>query len=425
MKVSVIGCGRVGLPLALLLAARGHEVVAVEVDARVRDAVSRGRMPFTDPFSEPYLAETLGRTFSITGDLAVAARQCQAFVVCIGTPLGPGLLPDLSAVAGVAEGVLEGLSGKGGPVPGRPATSGGPEPGGPPAIIIRSTVVPGMTDGLIRSLERRFGLKAGRDFFVAFCPERTLEGRSDELLELPQIIGARDEASRDAARRLFEPLGVELVDTGLVEAEMAKLACNAYRYIAFALSNELMMIAQSHGARVHEVLKAANQGYKRGGIPSPGYASGPCLFKDGLFLGTRFPAVDLLLAGWKINETLPEYFIALVERIRPLVRPVVLGLAFKADCDDTRNSLGLKLARLLEARGHEVAAHDPHVTRAGADSDLRSVLSGAREIFVTVPHRQYRETQWTELTRLAGRDCIVADPWLVWGQDDVVTRLVD
>jgi len=393
-------------------------------------------MPFADPFCEPYLAETLGLSFSVTGDLSAAARRCQVFVVCVGTPLAPDLLADWSAVTGVAEGVLEARCGRGGPAPDGAETSGGsgpsgeeasggPRPDGPPAIIIRSTVIPGMTDGLIRSLENRFGLKAGRDFLVAFCPERTLEGRSDELLELPQIVGARDEASREVARRLFEPLGVELVHTGLVEAEMAKLACNAYRYVQFALSNELLMIAQSHGAKVYKVLQAANRGYKRGGIPSPGFASGPCLFKDGLFLGTRFPGVDLLLAGWKINEALPEYFVGLVESIRPLVRPVVLGLTFKADCDDTRNSLGLKLVRVLEARGHRVAAHDPYATRSGASSDLQGVVSGAREIFVTVPHRHYRETQWTELARLAGRDCIVADPWLVWGQEDVIARLGD
>lgn len=408
--LSVIGCGRVGLPLALCLASRGESVLGLDVNPQVRTAVERGEMPFPDGFAGRLLRETLGRTFRITGDLEEAAAECDTFILTLGTPLGESMVPDERPLASVVTGILEVALSR------RPA-------GPPPLIVIRSTVAPGTTDGLIRMVSRRFGLVLGQGFLMATCPERTLEGHSEELLELPQIIGARDRRSRDAAGSVFELLRVRLVFTGVVEAELAKLFDNAYRYVNFALSNEFMMVARYHGANVYEALRAANEGYKRGGIPTPGYAGGPCLYKDGFFLNGCFPVADLLLTSWKLNEGLPEYLIRQVETLRPLSRVVVLGLAFKADSDDTRNSPGLKLIELLEMRGIEPVAHDPLVKRPGATTDLEEALAGAGEVFVVVPHRQYRSLPWKDLVGLVRPDCIIADPWRVWDQDDVVVEL--
>ena len=409
--IAVVGCGRVGLSLALCLAARGERVLGVEIDPRVRAALGEGRMPFTDDFTSGLLQLAWGRTFALAEDLASVVAVCDSFVIALGTPLGADFLPEQEPLSRVVLSIIQAAA---------PGLGRRPEP---PLIVLRSTVTPGTTDGLIRTAERELGLLLGRDFLLAVCPERTLEGHSEELLELPQIIGTREDRSAGAAAAVFRCLGVELVATGLVEAELAKLYDNAHRYVSFALSNELMMVARAHGARPHEAFRAANHNYKRGGIPGPGYASGPCLVKDGLVLGGRLPAVGLLLTGWRINESLPEYFIQQIEAIRPLTRSTVLGLAFKADSDDSRNSLGLKLVELLRVRGVETVAHDPFVGGAGVTSDLERALRGAGEVFVTVPHRAYRALPWRELGRMVQPGCIVADPWSTWGQDDVVVEL--
>jgi len=410
--IAIVGCGRVGLPLALCLAAGGETVVGVDTDPRLRSLVNEGQLPFRDPFASSLLRETLGRTFSLTGDLERPLAEADTFVLCLGTPLAQGTLADQRVLLATAEAILSGVAGR----------KRGPRP---PVIIIRSTVVPGTTDGLILTVRRRLGLAAGEDFLVAFCPERTLEGDSSELRELPQIIGAADDRSAEAAREVFRSLGVAFVNTGVREAELAKLFDNAYRYVGFALANELMMIARANGARIHEALRAANEGYKRGGIPLPGFAGGPCLHKDGFLLSGRLPGVDLLLTSWRLNEGLPEYFIQQVEALRPLSRSVVLGLGFKADSDDARNSLGFKLLELLKIRGASVVAHDPVIAPAEATctGDLPSALRGAGEVFVAVPHREYRRLAWADLVRWVRPDCVVADPWRVWGQEDVVVEV--
>jgi len=404
----VVGCGRVGLPLALCLAARGHRVLGVDTDARIRDAVRGGRLPFPDRFAAPLLDETLGRTFDITGDLGRAAVECQTFIIALGTPLDSSLLPEQSALREVVARILGGTLGQ------------GPTP---PFIAVRSTLVPGGTNGLIRMARRRWDAVPGKDFLIAYCPERSLEGASHELLELPQIVGAEDERSREAARRVFGPLGVELVFTGILEAELGKLFNNAHRYVNFALSNEFLMIAMNLGASGHEAIRVANEGYPRGGIPSCGYAAGPCLSKDGFFLTQSLPTPELLLTAWRLNESLPLYFVEQVEKVRPISSPVVLGLAFKADSDDPRNSLGLKLMGLLRMRGLDPVAHDPLVAVPGSTSDLPGALRGAREVFVAVPHKEYRALTWDELGRLAAPGAVIADPWLVWGQGRPVFQL--
>ncbi len=408
--LAVVGCGRVGLSLALCLAARGERVLGVEIDPRIRAALQEGRMPFADDFAATLLPKTWGGAFTLAEDLGSAITMCDSFVLALGTPLGPDLLPRQEALTRVVLAILGA-----GATPGKRRR--------PPLICLRSTVSPGATGGLVKTVGRDLGQALGSDFLMAFCPERTLEGHSEELLELPQIIGTADSQSAQAAETVFRKLGVEVVHTGVVEAELAKLFDNAHRHVNFALSNELMMIARAHGARAHEALRAANHAYKRGGIPNPGYAGGPCLFKDGFILGERMTAVGLLLTGWRLNEGLPGYFIQQVETIRPLSRTAVLGLAFKADSDDSRNSLGLKLVELLRVRGVETRVHDPLIREGGATADLRWVLGGAGEVFVVVPHHVYRALAWEELTGLVRPDAIIADPWLVWNQDDVVVTL--
>src|SRR5262249_21645170 len=153
-------------------------------------------------------------------------------------------------------------------------------------------------------------LKVGRDFFVAFCPERIAEGRSlEELPEIPQIVGALDAESRARASAFFEGIAGPILATDARSAEIAKLFCNVYRYIDFAVDNDFMMIADMHARDIYEILDLVNRGYKRGGLKRPGFTGGPCLYKDGFFLVERTPYPDLLTTAWKINESVPAYLV--------------------------------------------------------------------------------------------------------------------
>jgi hypothetical protein len=158
--------------------------------------------------------------------------------------------------------------------------------------------------------------------------------------------------------RLITPTVMELDSRS---AELAKLFCNMYRYIDFAVSNEFMMIAAQHGREVYPIIDAVNRGYKRGGIKSPGLAGGPCLYKDGFFLINKIPYNELIASAWKIHETTPAYLVEQARTHKPIdgAKAAVLGLAFKRDIDDPRNSLAYKLRKILLAEGADVHLHDP------------------------------------------------------------------
>src|SRR5207249_288256 len=147
----------------------------------------------------------------------------------------------------------------------------------------------------VRKKLREFGLEVGRDIFLAFCPERIAEGRSlEELPQIPQIVGALDDESRSRAAAFFEGLVTTVVPSDARSAEIAKLFCNVYRYIDFAIGNEFMMIADMFDRDIYEICELVNKGYKRQGLKRPGFTGGPCLYKDGFFLVERTPYPDLL-----------------------------------------------------------------------------------------------------------------------------------
>ncbi len=238
---------------------------------------------------------------------------------------------------------------------------------------------------------------------------------------MPQLLGTADPASEARARSVFKVFKTSLVSTGLLEAELAKLFDNVFRYVNFALANEFMILARKLGARVFEALRAANEGYRRGGLPYPGFAAGPCLPKDSLLLLGGLPFSELILSSWRLNQWLPEYFLDEVESLYGIKKAAILGLAFKGDSDDARNSPGLMLARLLESRGILYEAHDPRVNGVRVRRSLKATLWKADAIFVMVPHSEYRALPWFCLCNWVKPGCVVVDPWDTWGQGDVLT----
>ncbi len=394
VAVAVIGLGRSGLPLAVALALGGVPVMGVDRDRRLLAALGARRLPYRDDELAPRLAAVPEGALVLTDSLAEAAHRAEAFVLCLPTTLDDRLLPRQDHLLRLVGRLLRLRRGR------------------PTTVLVRSTVPPGFGRRLLGRLgPHRAALR------YAYCPDRSAEGRLfSEAASIPQLVGAADEESAGAARAILEPLGLPFLVTGIPEAELAKLFDNAYRYVNFALAAECLLLAERHGADAAEAWRAASSGYPRGGPWRPGLAAGPCLVKDSFFLLWDAPGAGLLLAAWRRNEGMAETLVDLVQARRPLARPAVLGMAFKADSDDGRVAPGERLARVLRARGLEPRLHDPLLRRPGVTRSLSGALRGATEVFLAVPHAEYLRLDPAELARLVGGEALLVDPWLALGR---------
>ena len=291
-------------------------------------------------------------------------------------------------------------------------------------LVLRSTVAPGTTEFVAGYLEKQRGFTVGEDLFVAHVPERIAAARFlEEIGSLPCIVGGVGEASTDRAARLFEVFGARIVQTTPVQAELAKIWANIMRYATFALPNLLMMDCERYGANVFEVIDLINRDYPRGGMAMPGLTAGTCLRKDFAFSEERSSAPGMLLAVSRVNEGVPNFLVDGIKRrlgggsLRDR-RVAVLGLAFKRDTDDERDSLSHKLVRLLERELADVAVHDPRVPTPTAT--LEEAVEGADVVVVATNHSDYSGPgAFARLRGLIAPDCLVVDPWNAFGSAQV------
>jgi UDP-N-acetyl-D-mannosaminuronic acid dehydrogenase len=401
--VSVIGLGRVGLPLALSFADRGLRVLGVDNDRTLLDSIRAGRMPFHESGTQ----ELLDRV-SATGRLELADRAADAaatddIVITIGTPSFSHLESDLRQVRAAVDDLLPLL---------RPGH----------ALILRSTIAPGTTQFVAGYLEKRRGLRAGEDVFVAHAPERIAAGRFlEEISTLPCIIGGVGEASTERAASTFSVFGAPIVKTTPVQAELAKIWTNILRYTTFALPNLLMMDCERYDANVFEVIDLINHDYPRGGIATPGLTAGSCLRKDFVFSEERSNAPGMLLAVSRVNEAVPLFLVeGIKRRLGELAsrKVAVLGLTFKRDTDDERDSLSHKLIRLLERELADVAVSDPHA--AAPTQPLADALRDADVVIVATNHSAFEgRDALSAIVASASEDCLVVDPWNALGTSQV------
>lgn len=411
--VCIIGTGRVGLPLGLSLVDAGLDAVGVDLDPAIREAVNAGRMPFAEP---GYDALVNARRFEVHATPEVAARSA-AIVITVGTPLRNHVESDLRQI----DAVLDGLA---------PYLRAGQ------LVCLRSTVAPRTTRYVARRLELLTGLSVGGELRLAFCPERIAEGRARvELKTLPQIIGADDPDSGDAAEALFARLAPDCMRTDTVSAELVKLFNNIARYVEFAVANQFALVADTFGANIHEVRRLANHRYPRNGIAAPGLTAGTCLRKDFGMINEWSPHPDLMLAAWKMNEYVPAFLVQHLEQRMPLEgrRVAVLGYSFKRDTDDVRDSLVPKLVRYIErcvpaeVRVSDHNLSDPLPATDGEperqNHDFAAAVRGADAVFVAIDHSIY-PTLVRKLPALAP-DAWVVDLWNVGGIEQTFYRARD
>jgi UDP-N-acetyl-D-mannosaminuronic acid dehydrogenase len=386
--VIVGGCGHVGLPLALSFADTGASVGIHDIDEAKMARVQQGQMPFVERGADALLRRILptGRLHFSTEPKIVS--RTRTVVLVIGTPIDEFMNPSTR----VFERVIHELA----PVIRDDAH-----------VILRSTVYPGTTEYVATRLA-----DAGKGADVSFCPERIAEGRAlEEIRSLPQLVGANSDGAFERASQLFARLDVEVVRTSPLEAEVAKLLTNTWRYMKFAIANQFFQIAHTAGLDYDNVLRAIRHNYPRAeDLPAPGFAAGPCLLKDTMqlaaFTSDHFPMGH---AAMLINEGLPSYIVETLERRRPLAGRAlgILGMAFKGDSDDPRASLSFKLRKLAQFKGAVVRCTDPFVLDASFAS-LEEVLDRSEVFVIGAPHTAYRgidvgERELVDIWGIAGK----------------------
>ena len=369
------GAGRVGLPLALSFAAEGFPVVACDINETALDAIRAGRMPFAERGAENLLRTALReRRLRLSSDVSSVAGAATV-IVTICTSAETQTPPDRLPLRRLADDMLPYMSDD-------------------QLLVLRSTVAPGTTDWLDGYLRCN-----GRTPKVSFCPERIVQGHAiEEIQQLAQIVsGTSPEAERDAAA-LFGRISAEIVRLTPLEAEFAKLFCNAYRYIQFAAANQFHMIASAAGVNYSRVLSRMKQGYPRArDIPPAGFAAGPCLQSDTMQLAAfASDGFSLGEAAVDVNVSLVDFLVETIRNRYGDLRHLcvgLLGMAFKADSDDTRFSLSYRLKELLASRAKAVLTTDPHVTTDSSLLPVEDVMERSDVLILCVPHSAYRSLE--------------------------------
>jgi UDP-N-acetyl-D-mannosaminuronic acid dehydrogenase len=374
----------------------------VDKDAARLEALRAGRMPFAEPGADELLAR-VGPSMAFS-ERAADAASASSVVLTVGTPTFSHIEIDMGDVRSVLDDLLPHL------------TSGH-------LVVLRSTVAPGTTEFVAGYLEKHRGFAVGEDVFVAHVPERIAAAKFlAEIETLPCIVGGVGEGSGARAAELFSVFAAPIVQTSPVQAELAKIWANILRYATFALPNLLMMDCEQYGANVFEVIDLINRDYPRGGMAAPGFTAGTCLRKDFAFSEERSSAPGMLLAVSRVNESVPSFLVEGVKRrlggsLREK-KVAVLGLAFKRDTDDERDSLSHKLVRLLERELADVAVHDPLVPTP--TQDFEQAVADADVVIVATNHTAYSSpAALASVLSLSSDDAVVVDPWNAFGSAQV------
>lgn len=383
--VIVGGCGHVGLPLGIVFASRGAMVTLLDISEEQVAKVNGGTMPFMEKSADALLKSVIGKSlFATTDDSAL--KKADVAVIVIGTPVDEHLNPMVTEFHRIIDSTIDHL----------PDDS---------LLVLRSTISPGVTRLVHEKIRNR-----GRNIHVAFCPERIAEGKAmEEISELPQIISAFEPQAFQRARDLFSLINNDLIELSPLEAELAKLFTNSWRYLNFAISNQFYFIAENYGLDFYRIYDAVTSRYPRmKSFARAGFAAGPCLLKDTLqlssFCGNTF---FLGHAAMLVNEGLPNFLVSQLRKEGLENQTVaILGMAFKGDSDDKRESLSYKLKKLLALEARRVLCSDPYIQGPGF-TPLQDAIAQADVIIFGAPHSAYHD-----LAIPSGKK--VVDVWGFW-----------
>jgi len=418
VKICIFGLGRIGLPISLICVDSGYEVVGIDINADLVNNLREGKITFSEPGTETLLDRHLNKSFypkhaseGISSDL----REAGYIMIAVGTEFAKyPRVPKFSTLFTIIGNLTKaGLKSK--------------------TIILRVTLPIGTTDKVKRMIEEKTGLKEGKDFWLAFVPERIMEGKAiQEERSLPKIVGCYSDVGFSKVEQLLQKIGGEVIRVSSPRtAEFIKLIDNSWRDTRFAFANELAYLAEANSIDVVEAINKANHGYGRNQIASPGPVSGYCLGKDPYLLEFAFERIakergfnSIWYYGRRANDWLCEKIIQEVEGKRVLIA----GLSFKEAIDDFRNSHGIEIARILIDKGYSVSVCDPYLdknyyTRLPKDLErrvakfdsLESAIEDVDTIIFTTRHREYLNLDLGKLLKTKKEPIKVIDLWNMFG----------
>lgn len=405
MDICIIGLGYIGLPTAAMFATHGHNVLGVDVNKKVIEALSQGKIII----EEPLLEETVSKAVK-QGSLRASAEpeEADAFIICVPTPILPDKTADLTYVESGTRKILPYL--KKGDI-----------------VILESTSPPGTTRDFVGRILEKAGFIPGEDVFLAYCPERVLPGRIlIELKENNRIVGGINETSAQVVKELYKCfVEGEIYTTEATTAEMCKLMENTYRDVNIALANELAMLCEKMGVNAWDVIKFANK-HPRVNLHMPGPGvGGHCIAVDPWFIVEKQPEIAKIINLARItNDGMPHY---VFDRIKNLTGDIkgkkkicILGVTYKPNVDDMRESPIIELIGLLDSEGSfETVIVDKHVDLEGSkDRDLYEAVSGSHLLVLAVNHNEFGDVDFTMIKRLM-KTPRVLDTRNFWDKDAV------
>jgi UDP-N-acetyl-D-mannosaminuronic acid dehydrogenase len=405
-KICILGLGYIGLPTASTFATHGLQVIGVDINQQVVNILKKGELHIHEPG-----LRTLVQAALYSGNLVIetAPQPADAFIIAVPTPFKENKKADLSYVISAAESIVPHLH-KGN------------------LVVLESTSPPRTTVDVVLPILERSGLKGGVDFSLAYTPERVLPGQIlRELIENARVIGGLDRASAEAGRDLYTVfVRGEVIMTDATTAEMVKLMENTYRDVNIAIANEFALLADRFGVDVWEAISLANL-HPRVRILNPGPGvGGHCISVDPWFFVESAPELAQLIAmARKVNDHQPEFVAQLVERSLGSLagrRVTALGLAYKPDVDDLRESPAIEVCHLLSKAGAHVTAYEPYKPDFIADgfqtvTTLPAALAEAEAIVLLVSHSALRNLQAQVVAQLTPAR-VVIDCVGVWSQEE-------
>ncbi len=407
--IGIIGLGYVGLPLACLFANKGYDVIGADIKTEAVEKINQGISPISEPGIDELLSKvTPDNKLKATTDTGSVVRNSDILFVVVQTPIKENKVPDLNAFKSAYETISENLTDRKRKL-----------------IISESTIPPGTMKNVAVPLLEKSGLKAGADFYLAYSPERAIPTKTlEEIQKNGRIVGGLNEESAYLAALLYRQITSGEVSTDSIEtAEMVKVVENAFRDVNIAFANEIALLCEKMGVDASKVIKFANK-HPRVNILEPGPGvGGHCIPKDPYLLIHAAKAagfeLNLISQARRINEAMPTHVLKLIERSLKDVnqdlrtaKVAILGIAYKGNTDDSRNSPAEPIVRSLMDSKCDVISHDPYAKHdfgGRFSNDLIEVVKGSDCLVFIADHDVYRKLDLQGIKSAVNKPCVLLD----------------
>ena len=363
------GAGHIGTPLGLALCSKGYNVILIDKHTENIKKINQGIMPFVEEGCAKLLRKMIKKKKIFATNKLDITKKCKYIIVCLGTPVDNKFNPNLKNFISFFYNLRNHLKKN-------------------HIVIIRSSIYPGICNKV-------FNIIKNHCKNLSYCPERIAQGKS--LIELPQIsqiISGKSVKARLESGKIFRKICKKIIYTKIIEAELIKLFSNAYRYINFSISNQFYLMCQNQGLDFYKIRNIMRDNYKRNtNIPTAGFTAGPCLLKDTMQLSSFYRhKFSLLSSAMSINEGLPKFmFKKLNEKYNLKNKTIgILGLSFKSENDDIRDSLSIKLLKYIKSKKIKTLQSDEYYKDKN-NIDKNTVVKKSDIIIIATPHKAYKK----------------------------------